>query len=214
MTLPLWHIVFCFVPLLTVEIILLIRCKKDFALLLQGAVLLGLLALIPATLIQTMALKLPLFSRHLQSSLFVFLISSLLINGFIEEASKAGCLFFLSPKKISFAHFLLLALVAGLSFGSFETVIYMINGSKNLFVRFFTAEILHAACSVCSAVTVYNIKTKQPPKIFWFVLACVFHGFYNFFYVLGSGFIVCAVFCLASSIIYAYKAFAESKKDG
>jgi RsiW-degrading membrane proteinase PrsW (M82 family) len=107
----------------------------------------------------------------------------------------------------------MLALVAGLSFGSFETVIYMINGSKNLFVRFFTAEILHAACSVCSAVTVYNIKTKQPAKIFWFVLACVLHGFYNFFYVLGSGFIVCAVFCLASSIIYAYKAYAASKKD-
>jgi hypothetical protein len=83
MTLPFWHIAFCFVPLLTVEIILPIRCNKDFVVLLQGAVLLGLLALIPATLIQTMALKLPLFSRHLQSSILIFLISSLLINGFI-----------------------------------------------------------------------------------------------------------------------------------
>ena len=58
MTLPLWHIALCFVPLLTVEIILIIRCKKEFALLLQGAVLLGLVALIPATLVQTLWLKL------------------------------------------------------------------------------------------------------------------------------------------------------------
>lgn len=213
MTLPLWYIFLCFVPLLTVEIILLVRCKKDFALLLQGAVFLGLAALIPTTLIQTFSLKLFMSDRQIQGSLPGLLVYSLLINGFIEEASKAGGIFFLPSTKTNFTGFLFLALTAGLSFGCFETVIYLINGSKNLFIRFFTAQLLHAACSVCSAVTVYTIKTKQHRKISWFIRSCLLHGFYNFFYVLGSGFTVCAVFCLLLSIFLAYRAYAESKNS-
>lgn len=212
MTLPLWHIFLCFVPLLTVEIILLIRCKKDFALLLQGAVLLGLTALIPATLIQTLSLKLFMSDNLIQSSLPGLLIFSLLMNGFIEESSKAGCLFFLPVSETNFTCFLFLALTAGLSFGCFETVIYLVNGSKNVFIRFFTAQLLHAACNVCTAVTVYKVKTKQQWKISWFIQSCLLHGFYNFFYVLGSGFIVCAIFCLLLSLFLAYKAYTESKK--
>lgn len=211
MTLPLWHIALCFVPLLTVEIILIIRCKKEFALLLQGAVLLGLVALIPATLVQTLWLKLFSGGHFAAGSLAGLLVFSILVNGFIEEASKAGCLFFLSSKKISFTAFLLLALVAGLSFSSFETVVYLINGAKNLFVRFFTAELLHAMCSVCSAVTVWNIKAKKRGGYSWFVCAVLLHGFYNFFYTLGSGFIACAIVCLIASAFYAYKAYAASK---
>ena len=211
MTLPLWYIVLCFVPLLTVEIILIIRCKKEFALLLQVAVLLGLVSLIPATLIQTLSSKLLLGKLLTKSALPELLVYSLLINGFVEEAAKAWCLFFLPFKKISFTQLLLLAAVAGLSFASFETVIYLINGTKNLFLRFFTAETLHAMCSVCSAVTVWNIKSKKQFCFSWFVGAFLLHGFYNFFYTIG--FVPCAVFCLAASVVYAYRAYAESKKS-
>ena len=213
MTLPLWYIVLCFVPLLTVEIILIIRCKKEFALLLQVAVLLGLVSLIPATLIQTLSSKLLLGKLLTKSALPGMLVYSLIINGFVEEAAKAGCLFFLSSKKTSFAYFLLLAAVAGLSFASFETVIYLINGTKNLFLRFCTAQMLHAACTVCSAVTVWNIKAKRNVGFSWFARAFLLHGFYNFFYTLGSGFIACAIFCLLASAIYAYKAYAASKNQ-
>lgn len=209
---PLWHIVFCFVPLLTVEIILSVRYKKkDFVLLMQGAVLLGLVSLIPASIMQTILLNSPLSVRFFQSSLPLLLIYSLVVNGFIEEASKA-CSFLLIPlKKINYIDFLFLGLIVGLSFGCFETVIYMINGTKNLLLRFFTAGILHGACCVCSAVTVYNIKTeKNFKKNFWFVRSCFLHGFYNFFYVIGSGFIVCAVFCVVASVYFAHKAFLEN----
>ena len=213
MTLPLWYIVLCFVPLLTVEIILIIRCKKEFALLLQVAVLLGLVSLIPATLIQTLSSKLLLGKLLTKSALPELLVYSLLINGFVEEAAKAGCLFFLPFKKISFTQLLLLAAVAGLSFASFETVIYLIRGSKHFFVRFFTAEMLHVACTVCSAVTVWTLKAKAA-KFSWFIRACLLHGLYNFFYTLGSGFMTVAIFCLITAIVCACKAFVESKKAG
>lgn len=204
---PLWHIAICFVPLLAVEIFLFKRHKKDFMPLVQAAVLLGLLALIPATLLQTLAFKLPVFARSAQDSLLLLLVYTLVINGFIEETAKSLCLFTIPLNKTNYTKFLCLALVAGLSFGCFETVIYLLNGNKSLVLRLFTSEIIHSACSVCCAVTVYGLKTKTDKNISWWLRAFLLHGCYNFFYTIGSGFKICAFVCLATAAFYAYKAF-------
>ena len=165
---------FCFLPLVIFILILLIT-KQDIKLSFStAAVLLGLAPLIPAAVLQLVIPQLE------YSSLLMVLISTLLYNGLIEEGMKAGFLFLFPSSKVSYKQFFIYSLLAGLCFGCFEAVIYVVSGSHNIELRFITAVVIHTVCSGLGGLFVWSCKQKKC-KIIILLAAIVIHGVYNFF---------------------------------
>ena len=167
----------CLVPLLLFCVVFLLCVKKLSPLHLLFALLLGLIAIIPVTLVQYFLMKLPIFTA--QNLLSVFVIT-FVFNGLIEESLKMTTEFFLPFKKMTLGSFVVCGILIGCAFGTFENIVYLVSGAKNISVRFFTSLILHSCCSGLSAIYVWSFKNKEP-KIFCFILAVLLHGLYNFF---------------------------------
>lgn len=167
----------CLVPLLLFCVVSLLCVKKLSPLHLLFALLLGLIAIIPVTLVQYFLMKLPIFTA--QNLLSVFVIT-FVFNGLIEESLKMTTEFFLPFKKMTLGSFVVCGFLIGCAFGTFENIVYLVSGAKNISVRFFTSLILHSCCSGLSAIYVWSFKNKEP-KIFCFILAVLLHGLYNFF---------------------------------
>jgi len=165
---------FCFLPLV-VFILILIITKQDIKLSLStAAVLLGLAPLVPAAVLQ---LVLPQIEY---SSLLMVLISALLYNGLIEEGMKAGFLFLFPSSKVTYKQFFIYSLLAGLCFGCFEAVVYVVSGSRNIELRFLTAVVIHTVCSGMGGLFVWSCRQKSGRFVI-LATAILTHGVYNFF---------------------------------
>ena len=167
----------CLVPLFVFCIIFLLYIKKLSTLHLLFALLLGLIAIIPVTIVQYFIMKLPIFTTENLLSVFVI---TFVFNGLIEESLKMTTEFFLPFKKMTLGSFVVCGFLIGCAFGTFENVVYLVSGTKNISLRFFTSLILHSCCSGLSAIYVWSFKNKTP-KIYCFILAVLLHGLYNFF---------------------------------
>ena len=146
--------------------------------------LLGLFALLPITVVQYFILNLPIFSGN---TLLSVLVTALIFNGLIEESTKMTCMLFLPKKNISFQTFFAMSILAGLSLGAFETLIYLFSGFHNVGIRTITALLVHTFCAGLSGIFLWTLRNK-PTNTYIFVVAVVLHGIYNFFAGFSGGF--------------------------
>ena len=77
-------------------------------------------------------------------------------------------------------YFVACGFLIGCAFGSFENVVYLIAGTKDITLRFFTSLIIHSCCSGLSAIYIWSFRQGKT-KISCFILAILLHGLYNFF---------------------------------
>ena len=185
-------IALCFVPLILVIVIFTTGYKLKLTHQLI-AVFLGLIAVLPISLIQFFLPELPGvgFSPILHA-----LLKSLLLYGLIEELFKTLILIFLPHKSLSEGEesreFLQLAFVAGLALGCFESVVYYFDhlqiansrGATLLYgqiaVRIFTSDIIHMMCTGLCGLFIYTCRNK-PSRISFLIIAVLLHGVYDFF---------------------------------
>ncbi len=109
--------------------------------------------------------------------------------GFLEELIKFLPLLVLiiwKHKKFQFIDYMLLSCVAALGFAMAENLIYFENsGIKTMQARALTATVLHMFTSAVFAyglIRAIFLKPKYPflLALAYFLLACVIHGFYDF----------------------------------
>lgn len=165
------------------------------------AVLLGVIVVIPAVFVQYMSDSI---LNIKESSLAAVLLRCLVINGLIEETVKMGALFCIPSKKLSPLAFVTCGILAGLSFSSFESLMYMSNGMP-LELRLLTSFVIHGACTGLSAIFVYSVKQKDF-YIFPFIVAVCCHGVFNYF----AGFKTASLF-FGFSIIVVLVSVAECR---
>lgn len=182
-----------FLPFILFLVILLFSKVKASKLLLP--LLFMLFSLVPIILIQYVVS--PLFSdRNVQQyGLLILLLGAILDFGLVEEGFKSLALLFAPSKDISFSHFFIISMLAGLLLGCCESTIYFLNGVKGMlsntpsrsveilpvvFLRMATSDMIHMLCAGLCGVFVWTAKSK---KINFFPLigAVFVHGLYDYF---------------------------------
>ena len=181
-------IALCFVPLI-IAILIFTTAFKIKLLHQLIAVLSGLFAVLPISVIQYFMPALP---GLVITPVLRALLKSLLLYGLVEELFKTLLLIPLPHKNASRLDFLLLAFVAGLALGCFESVVYyfdhlQIANSKGatllygqIAVRIFTADIIHMTCTGLCGLFIYSCR-NAPRKISCLIAAILLHGIYDFF---------------------------------
>lgn len=169
-------ILICAIPLVTLLIILLILVKDLKFWTAIYSVILGLLAVVPAVILQTLIARLEILSTN---SLSDVLINSILVNGVFEETIKMLFLLFIPCKKKSLSLFIVCVVLTGFAFASFENLVYFIDGHQ-FALRYFTAILIHLLCGILSGIFVYSIK-HSAVIIMPLIYSIILHGFYNYF---------------------------------
>jgi len=153
------------------------------------AILLGLLAVFPISIIQYV---LPPFDLIFQNPVLKILIKSILIYGLIEELVKLIFLFPIPYKNLSELDFLLLTFLMGLTLGCFESVVYFLDHLQlavsrgatlllsQIFTRIFTSDMIHMSCTGLCGLFLFSCRNK-PSKVSVFLTAVILHGVYDFF---------------------------------
>ena len=190
-------IALCFLPLIVAFIIFAAAFRLKISHLLI-AVLLGLIAVLPISLIQYF---IPDFSGLFSSPILFSLLKSLIIYGLIEEIFKTVLLLPL-PHKNGLRDWLFLTFVTGLSLGCFESVVYYFDhlqiansrGATLLYgqiaVRIFTADLIHMTCTGICGLFIYSCRNKIDGKgcrISFLITAILLHGVYDFFAGFSGG---------------------------
>ena len=211
----------CFIPLFICFFVLLFKFKLKITHLLL-AILFGLIAILPISFIQYF---IPDFKLFFTNQILGQLIKSFLLYGFIEEIFKMLFLLPLTKNKTEIKDFLLIALMLGLSLGCFETEVYYFDhlnmattkGASllygQIFVRIFTADIIHIACSILNGLFVYSIKSNKK-KVSILVMSILIHGIYDFFAGFQGGFKIFSIFVVLLAIIECrvkYKLLTEDE---
>ena len=179
-------IILCFVPFVTMFAL--------FAILVPGisvakeivASIAGLLALIPIAIVQFAVPGMRLFG---QSKALSILLYSILFLGLVEETFKALLLFIVGGKEERISSWFCYSLLAGMIFGSFESVIYFLRDFQTIghgvtlnliYLRMFTAVLTHTLCSGLGGFAIYYLKNLR-----WNVgpllSAVLIHGLYDYF---------------------------------
>jgi RsiW-degrading membrane proteinase PrsW (M82 family) len=150
------------------------------------ASLAGLLALIPITLAQFLIPGMRLFG---QSSAGGILLYSIVFLGLVEECFKALLLFIVGAKEEKIGCWFCYSLLAGMIFGCFESVIYFFLNIQTIghgvtlnliYLRMFTAVLVHTLCAGLGGFTVYYFKNIR--RNVWPLLnAVLIHGLYDYF---------------------------------
>ena len=211
----------CFIPLFICFFVLLFKFKLKITHLLL-AILFGLIAILPISFIQYF---IPDFKLFFTNQILGQLIKSFLLYGFIEEIFKMLFLLPLTKNKTEIKDFLLIALMLGLSLGCFETAVYYFDhlnmattkGASllygQIFVRIFTADIIHIACSILNGLFVYSIKSNKK-KVSILVMSILIHGIYVFFAGFQGEFKIFSIFVVLLAIIECrvkYKLLTEDE---
>ena len=185
-------IVLCFVPLILAIVFFTFGFKVKITHQLI-AILLGLAAVLPISVIQYFIPSIP---GIILSSVLRALLKSIFLYGLVEEVLKTIILLPLPHKMYDSTDgrgaFLMLAFVAGLSLGCFESVVYYFDhlqmannrGATLLYgqiaVRIFTSDVIHMMCTGLCGLFVYSCRNK-PRHTSCLVAAILLHGFYDFF---------------------------------
>lgn len=185
----------CFLPLIAGFFLFMLKAKiKPLHLLL--AILLGLLAILPGSIIQYF---IPENSNLMRYPILYSLLKSLLIYGFLEEFFKAAFIAPLPKKNYSILGFLCLSFTFGLSFCCFESVVYFLDNlqlsiNRNgqflyslIFSRLITSDIIHTACAGLCGLFIYSCFVMKKFKVGYFIEALILHGLYDFFICFKNG---------------------------
>ncbi len=215
------------VPLLTVFLIMVILVKGlklRFALF---ACLIGLITVVPTGFVQYFVLGLPIFMANTVVNL---LITAIIFNGLIEETFKMLFMSVLPFKKQTLPAYFCCALLAGLTLGSFESLIYVltkINGAVEplttdilvnlLLARAGTSVLIHTFCAGLTGLYLWMFKKKQT-HLMPFVWAVLLHGVYNFFAGFKNGFYWFAIIAILFTILecriwYKYNSLSDTGVD-
>ncbi|MBP5402093.1 MAG: PrsW family intramembrane metalloprotease [Treponema sp.] len=187
-------IILCFIPLITVFLLFKILIDGISIVKELTACLIGLIALIPITVLQFFV------GDHFSvknQTFFMLLLRAVLLYGFIEEGIKCGTLFLFPKKNINLKQMFLYSLLAGLFLGCFESVVYTINSIQKaslsggeillhmIYLRSFTSIAIHTFAAGLLGMFVYSVKIKE---IKWnaLVYAIMLHGLYDFFAIMPS----------------------------
>ncbi len=200
-------ILFCFLPLIVFFLIFTFAYKLNVFYQLI-AILIGLLSVIPISLIQYFVPDINDFANNYP--IFYSLLKSLILYAVIEEVIKMLFLFFLpisegnlsrnnkielsdsGTKAFALKRFILLGFIMGLSVGCFESGVYFfehMQKAKNagsqllyipIFIRMFSAVIIHFSCTGLCALFMFGLKNKIT-KISLMLSAILIHGIYDFF---------------------------------
>ena len=181
-------IALCFIPLIVCFVLYTFLFKIRITTQLI-AILLGLLAVFPISIIQYV---LPPFDLIFQNPVLKILIKSILIYGLIEELVKLIFLFPIPYKNLSELDFLLLTFLMGLTLGCFESVVYFLDHLQlavsrgatlllsQIFTRIFTSDMIHMSCTGLCGLFLFSCRNK-PSKVSVFLTAVILHGVYDFF---------------------------------
>lgn len=167
----------CFVPLLIAAALALLLKKNVSVHQVLCAIASGFLALIPISLLQLYVFNLPVFTPKTLAGAF---LTTLIINGLIEETLKMATLFVIPRKDTTAGSFLILAMLQGFALGSFEAVIYLLSGKGDITLRLCTAAVIHALCAGLSGLFVWSISQKKT-YVRPLLTAILMHGLYNYF---------------------------------
>lgn len=185
-------IILCFIPFVTVFILLKILVDEISIVKELIACALGLLALIPITVLQFC------FGDFFQvkgQMFFSVLLRAIFLYGLIEEGFKCGALFLMPVKKINLKEMFFYGLIAGLFLGSFESVIYVLSSIQKasahggqillylIYIRTFTSIVIHAFAAGLLAMFVFSVKNKVT-RVSAVIYPIVLHGLYDFFAIM------------------------------
>lgn len=199
-------ILLCFVPFVTMFALFAILVPNFSVPKGLVASLAGLLALVPITIVQFAIPGMRLFE---QSKAIHILLYSIVFLGLVEETFKALLLFLVGGKGESPSRWLCYSLLAGMIFGSFESVIYFLRDIQNIghgvtlnliYLRMFTALLAHTLCAGLGGWTIYYHKNLRLD--FWPLLnAVVIHGLYDYFVSFDSSVrFFCVIVILSAAI--------------
>lgn len=129
------------------------------------------------------------------------LFTSFIEAAFIEEIVKLTMLGFIPEirsRRISPRTLLFFAVLAGLSFSSFETLMYSLSNPSVLFSRFVTALPVHVCATLFGGV--FLIRARERRTLFSgvgiFGAAIVLHGAYNLCMKAGGYFLYAGLLCI------------------
>lgn len=200
-------VIICFIPLITAFLIFTLGLKlKTWEL--GIAVLLGLAAVLPISIIQFFLPSLNILS---QMPILREILKSLLLYGLVEEILK--CVFILPlPKKDKSAfEFLMLSFTLGLALGCFESIVYYLDHLQiannrsatllygSIFARIFSSDVIHMTCTGLCGLFIFGVRNKQT-HITCLLSAIILHGIYDFFAGFQNGLKWFAVFAILLAI--------------
>ena len=189
-------ILVCFLPLILGFFLFMGKAKiKPLHLLL--AILLGLIAIFPGSIIQYFIPERWFLGKY---PILLSLLKSLLVYGLLEEIFKAVFIAPLPKKDYSLLKFLCLSFMFGLSFCCFESVVYFLDNLQLainrdaqflyslIFSRLFTSDIIHTVCAGLCGLFIYSCFCKETrAKVSCLIYAIVLHGLYDFFIGFRNG---------------------------
>ena len=185
-------IILCFIPLVTVFILFRILVSGVTIVKELLACLIGLIALVPITVLQFFAGNFFVINGKMA---FSVLLRALILYGLIEEGIKGAVLFIFPSKQVNLKLMVVYSILAGLFLGCFESVIYLVNSIQKasarggevlfnmIYLRTFTSIVIHSFCSGLLGIFVYSAKKKMPV---WsaLVYSIGIHGLYDFFAIM------------------------------
>jgi RsiW-degrading membrane proteinase PrsW (M82 family) len=185
-------IILCFVPVIIAALIIYRFEIKVLHIL--TAIIIGLVAILPISLIQYFINTQRIFHNIMTTPILYYLVSSLIVYGFIEETFKSGFAALVPHKNYSILQQTLLIGLMGLSLAGFENVVYFMDlfqkasnkGAQliytQIFARFFTADIIHFTCTAICGMFIISLRDKNlRTRWGFFLTAFLLHGAYDFF---------------------------------
>ena len=182
----------CFLPAILCFAGFLFFSKTPFSSLIAAS-LLGLLAVVPTTFLQTFFAFLSPYAEYSESSGFVrLLIQVILFNGLFEELFKTALIALIPSKRLTFRQFFIVSLLFGISLASFESAVYFLHYLRNaqasgatllvhlIFLRVFSSDLIHVACAGLCGLFVWSIRAKRA-DVLALVFAVLVHGVFDFF---------------------------------
>lgn len=201
-------VILCLLPLILTVVIFRFGSKLKLTQILL-ACLLGLLAILPISLVQYWLPLIPFFQRP---AVINSLLRSIVVYGLIEELFKMVLIMPIPKRENTLLEYFFLSLVFGLSLGCFETIIYFldhiqkanINGGQLLYLPIFqrivSSDCIHTMCAGLLGFFVFEAKEKRYhfQLIIW---AVCLHGLYDFFAGFQNSFRYFAIAVVLFSVI-------------
>lgn len=198
----------CFIPLIVGFLVFSLKFRTRAAHFVV-AMLLGLVAVLPISIIQFFLPEISLFGT---SPILRSILKSILLYGLVEELLKSIFMLPIPKKEKSALEFLILAFTFGLTLGCFESVVYYLDHLQlatsrgatllygSIFVRIFSSDIIHMCCAGLGGLFIFSIVKKQT-KVSCLICAILIHGFYDFFAGFQNGLKWFAIFAVLLAIV-------------
>lgn len=187
-------IILCFIPFITV--LLLLKILVDGISIIKELFICSiiLIAVIPVSVLQFFfGPWMPLTNVGASS----VLIRAVILFGLIEEGIKCSTLLLFPVKKIDSKKMFWYSLLAGLFFGSFESVIYVLHAIQNassrgelllnmIYIRSFTSLLVHGFAAGMLGLFVYTFKKTKKVMLGAVLSPIILHGIYDFFAIMNA----------------------------